>query len=54
MDRSLFCRGRPDVHFDSGTPAGDPASGSWVDEGQRRYQEIVGFGAAITDASAGG
>src|SRR3989454_10581432 len=39
-----------DVHFDSGTP---PATllRIVVDEGTA-YQEIVGFGAAITDASA--
>src|SRR3989475_11527699 len=39
-----------DVHFDSGTP---PATllRIVVDEGSA-YQEIVGFGAAISDASA--
>jgi glucosylceramidase len=38
-----------DVHFDSGSAAATPTIA--VDEGTT-YQEIVGFGAAITDASA--
>ena len=45
----LLSRGT-DVHFDSGTPPASMTS-IVVDEGTM-YQEMVGFGAAITDASA--
>jgi glucosylceramidase len=49
-DRSKLLSREADVHFDSGTP---PATllRIGVDEGTT-YQEMVGFGAAITDASA--
>src|SRR5712671_4135883 len=49
-DGSKLLSREADVHFDSGTP---PATllRIVVDEGTT-YQEMVGFGAAITDASA--